>query len=238
MAKKVRQKNTSTAQAPSRRRRSSVASARRADRGLGWWIGGGAVLAVVLVITILAVITSHPSANAASSRAQLDASPALLATTAGQANGAPVDGVESSSSEQVLFHIHAHLQIYVNGEQKLIPYGIGIVPPYQLVASQDGPFVGGGNAFYWLHTHDETGVIHVESPQQRTFTLGDFFDIWHQPLGPDRIGPLTGQITAFVNGQPVSGDPRNIPLDAHSVIQLDLGGPVVPPQPYAFANGL
>jgi hypothetical protein len=238
MAKKVRQKTASTPQARTTSRHNSVTAARRADHGRGWWIGGGAAVVAVVLIVVLAVMTSHASRSAASANAQQDANPAMLASTAGQASGAAVDGVESSSSEQVLFHIHAHLQLYVNGRPKLIPYGIGIVPPYQLEASQDGPFVGGGTAFYWLHTHDETGVIHVESPQQRTFTLGNFFDIWHQPLGPDQLGPLTGPITAFVNGQPVSGDPRNIPLDARGVIQLDLGGPIVPPQPYTFAAGL
>lgn len=95
-----------------------------------------------------------------------------------------------------------------------------------------------GRAFHRLHTHDETGVIHVESPRQRTSTLGNFLDIWHQPLGPDQLGPVTGPITAFVNGQPVTGDPRNIPLDAHAVIQLDFGEPIVPPRPYTFAAGL
>jgi hypothetical protein len=112
------------------------------------------------------------------------------------------------------------------------------VPPYQLESSQDGSFVDAGSAIYWLHTHDETGVIHVESPVQRTFTLGNFFDIWHQPLGPNQVGSLTGPVTAFVNGKQVNGDPRTIPLDAHDLIQLDVGGPVVPPQPYTFPAGL
>jgi hypothetical protein len=243
MAKKARRRSPATPQARARTRRGSVADARRGGLGRAWWIGGGSAVVAVLVIVVLAVMTSHPSAGAAPAGAtsaglRQDTNPALLAGTAGQASGAPVDGVESSSSEQVLFHIHAHLQIYINGKQKLVPYGVGIVPPYDLETTPDGPFVDGGTAFYWLHTHDETGVVHVESPQQRAFTLGDFFDIWHQPLGPDRVGPSTGPLTAFVNGKQVTGDPRNIPLDAHAVIQLDLGGPVVPPQPYTFAAGL
>jgi hypothetical protein len=46
------------------------------------------------------------------------------------------DGIEAGSMEQLLFHIHAHLAIYVHGQQKFVPYGIGIVPPYKL---QDTP---------------------------------------------------------------------------------------------------
>jgi hypothetical protein len=147
-------------------------------------------------------------------------------------------GIAPSSADQVLVHIHAHLTLYVNGTPTLVPYGIGIVAPYQLATSQDGPFVNGGSAFYWLHTHDETGLIHMESPQRRSFTLGDLFDIWRQPLGPHQLGPATGPVTAYVNGTPVTGDPRAITLDAHAVIQLDLGTRIVVPQPYNFPAGL
>lgn len=237
MGKGARQRHPAASPARARARGGSVASARR-TRPWGWWIGGGGALVIVLVIAILAVTTNHPSAAGASSASKMDTNAALLATTAGEANGAPVDGVEANSTEQLLFHIHAHLQIYGNGQQKLVPYGVGIVPPYRLESSQDGSFVDAGSAIYWLHTHDETGVIHVESPVQRTFTLGDFFDIWHQPLGPNQVGSLAGPVTAFVNGKQVNGDPRTIPLDAHDLIQLDVGGPVVPPQPYTFPAGL
>jgi hypothetical protein len=113
-----------------------------------------------------------------------------------------------------------------------------LVPPYQLQQTPDGPFVAGGTKYYWLHTHDETGVIHIESPVQRTYTLGNFFDEWGQQLGPDQIGPNKGKITAWVNGKPYTGNPRDIPLTAHNVIQLDLGTPVVPFSNYTFAQGL
>jgi hypothetical protein len=161
----------------------------------------------------------------------------LLATTAGEPAGATVDGIDADSVERVLFHIHAHLQIYVDGQQRGIPGGIGIVPPYTVQMTPDGPFIGEGAAFYWLHTHDGTGVIHVESPVRRTYTLGEFFDVWGQPLGPDRIGPARGRVTALVNGLRVADDPRHIPLGAHDVIQLAVG-PVMPFHPYVFAPGL
>jgi hypothetical protein len=166
-----------------------------------------------------------------------DPNPAVLAPQMVQ-SGAAVDGIPSSATEQVLFHIHSHLQIYVNGTQKLIPYGIGIVAPYQLTPSENGPFVSEGKAFYWLHTHDETGVIHVESPVQRSFTLGNFFDMWGQPLSPDQVGPARGPVTAFVNGRPFAGNPREIPLSRYAVIQLDVGTPTESPKPYTFAPDL
>jgi hypothetical protein len=208
-----------------------VASACRAGGGHGWWINAG-VQAVVFAIVVIA----GASLGGCSSGGQ-DTNPALLVSQAGQ-TGAAVDDIPSSAAEQTQFHIHTHLQIYVNGAQKLIPFGVGIVAPYQLTHSQNGPFVNGGKAFYWLHTHDETGVIHIESPVRRGFTLGNFFDIWGQPLSPDQVGPAHGTVTAFINGQPVSGNPRGIELYPHAVIQLNVGIPTVPPQPYTFAPDL
>ncbi len=158
----------------------------------------------------------------------------VLAPTGDTAKNGPVDGISCDTSEQLVFHIHAHLEMFVNGVQKLVPAGVGIGPPLQF----QNDFVVGGSCFSWLHTHDETGVIHIESPIQRTFTLGNFFDIWGQPLSADQVGPAHGKISAFLNGKPFTGDPRSIPLDAHNLIQLDVGKPVVPPQPYTFPPGL
>jgi hypothetical protein len=199
------------------------------------WLIGGAVVIVAVVLVAIIVVGRHPtSTNAAAP--QIDTNPALLASTAGQARGEPVDGIEAGSMEQLLFHIHAHLAIYVHGQEKFVPYGIGIVPPYQLQNTASGPFVAGGSKFYWLHTHDETGVIHIESPVQRTFTLGNLFDIWHQPLSPTQVGPATGQVVSFVNNHPAGADPRAIPLAAHDVIQLNIDTPE-PFHGYSFPNG-
>ena len=84
----------------------------------------------------------------------------------------------------------------------------------------------GGQCIYWLHTHAPDGVIHVESPTQRIYTLGDFFDEWHQPLSSTQVGGVTGKVTALVNGKPWTKSVRAIPLDPHAVIQLNVGSPV------------
>ena len=155
---------------------------------------------------------------------------------AGVLTGAPVDGIGSGPMEHMLFHIHAHVQLYVDGRQRLLPYGIGIVGPYRFDSTPDGPFVTGGTAFYWMHTHDLTGLIHLEAPVQRTFTLGDLFDMWGQPLTADQVGPAHGPVIAMVDGRRHGGDPRMIRLGAHSAIQLDVGT-FVSFQPYTFAAG-
>ena len=77
----------------------------------------------------------------------------------------------------------ADVAIYANGQPLTVPYGIGIGKPWQVQQSTEGPFVVEGSCFYWLHTHTDEGIMHIESPVQRTFTLGDFFAVWGQPLG-------------------------------------------------------
>ena len=191
-----------------RRTKDSAATGARAVRALGAgpgskipWVIGGVVVIVAAALVVFIVVGHHPKSNNAGAP-QIDTNAALLASTAGQAAGEPVDGIEAGSMEQLVFHIHAHLAIYVNGQQKLVPYGIGIVPPYRLQKSDSGPFVGGGSKFYWLHTHDETDIIHIESPQQRTFTLGNLFDIWNQPLSAHRVAGARGGPVCRRRGHP------------------------------------
>jgi hypothetical protein len=198
-----------------------------------------AIVVLIAAVVVVGVVLSKGGSGSTNTSAPpgSDSSSAVLASTGGQASGDTVDGVQSNDMEQVLFHVHAHLAIYDNGAQKLLPYGVGIVPPYQLQQTADGPFVAGGTKYYWLHTHDETGVIHIESPVQRTYKLGEFFDIWHQSLSATQVGPVKGAVTAFVNGTKFTGSPRDIPLNSHSVIQLDVGT-VTAFKPYTFPQGL
>jgi hypothetical protein len=149
-----------------------------------------------------------------------------------------VDGISAAAAEQLAYHIHAHLTVFVAGSPRRIPYGIGIAEPVEVEATPQGPFAGGGTAFFWLHTHAADGIIHIESPTARTYTLGDFFDIWNQPLGPGRVGPAAGRVTAFFDGRRYLGNPRAIPLLAHAQIQLDVGRPLVAPESIEFPPGL
>jgi hypothetical protein len=128
--------------------------------------------------------------------------------------------------------------VYTNGTARTIPEGIGIVPPTQVVQTSTGPFVVSGQCFYWLHSHTADGIIHIESPTQRVYTLGNYFDIWNQPLSAIQVGPVHGAVTAFVDGQAFAGDPRSIPLNAHTLVQLDVGSTSPGPQPFTFPPGL
>ena len=211
--------------------RPKTAPARRPSRSV--W----PVAALVLIAIVAVAVFSLRAGGSGNAGTTSTATTSLLAPVDTAATGAAVDGISCDVSEQVLFHIHAHLAVYVNGSARGIPAGIGIAPPRQAQQTDQGAFVSGGSCFYWLHSHTDDGVIHIESPEQRTFTLGDYFDIWGQPLGPQQVGPAQGTVIAYVDGKRVTGDPRRIALGAHTLIQLDVGQDVAP-QPFTFAQGL
>jgi hypothetical protein len=159
-----------------------------------------------------------------------------LASNASTATGKTIDGIQCNAGEKLVYHVHTHLTVFVNGSQRQIPYGIGIAPPRQLQQAPTGPFVVGGSCFYWLHTHAADGIIHIESPSKRTYTLGDFFNIWQQPLSTNQVGPVKGKVTAFYNGKVYKDNPRDIPLGSHTQIQLDVGKPLIAPEKVDFAG--
>ena len=239
-------------------------AARKRRRTWFTWIGAG-VIAVIAVVAITLAVTSgggKPASTASgppklklaslSTLGTLKPLPApgangsegvpvpsapVLAGTATVATGKTVDGISCDRGEQVAFHIHAHLTVFVNGAARQVPAAVGI-PGAQAENTPSGPFIASGTCFYWLHTHAPDGIIHIESPVQRTYTLGNFFDIWGQPLGPDQAGPARGPVTALYNGQVYRGNPRNIPLEKHAQIQLEVGKPLISPASISFPNGL
>lgn len=155
----------------------------------------------------------------------LEAGPQLApASTTGTAT---VDGISCAPVEQLAYHIHAHLAVFDAGRAYALPAGIGI-PGSSDQQTQYGPVASGGHCIYWLHTHTDDGVIHVESPTKTIYTLGEFFDEWHQPLTATRIASLRGPVSAFVNGKPWKRSPRAIPLLPHADIQLQIGEPAPP----------
>lgn len=164
---------------------------------------------------------------------------AYFAFARGSQPGASIDGI-ACQSEMLNYHIHAHLTLYQNGKPVPVPSQVGI--PYSQAIS-------GGNCLYWLHTHDTSGVIHIESPTARLYTLGQFFDIWHDTSLWDAQGGIARaaglvvddsfvnalkaakprDIHVFVNGKPVSSDYRSITLTKHKLITIEMGTPRKPP---------
>jgi hypothetical protein len=139
-------------------------------------------------------------------------------------------GLEPLREEGQVVHTHQHLDLFVDGEQVTVPAQIGID--------------SGGGFISDLHTHDASGIVHIESPTQRDFTLGEFFAIWGLPLSADCIGSLcekgSKQLHAWVDGDEVTADPARIVLAEHQVIVIAYGTKAQQPDPvpesYDFAS--
>jgi hypothetical protein len=188
-------------------------------------------------LAALGPLASHGNPGALGSEGVPVPAAPPLAPAGSPQPGQSIDGISCAPLEQLAFHIHAHLTVFVDGKARRLPYGIGIAQP-QAQGTPQGAFVVSGACFTWLHTHAADGIIHIESPTQRSFTLGNFFDVWGRPLGPGRVGAARGHVTAFVDGRPYLANPRSIPLFAHAQIQLDVGRPLVAPESITFPNGL
>jgi hypothetical protein len=192
---------------------------------------------------VAAVLFSAACSSGGNAAGTPTAGPAPVLSTSSQTlsipgtDGQTADDIPCLATEQLAYHIHAHLTLIVDGQNVLIPAGIGIVPPREV---QQG-FVVGGKCFYWLHTHDVSGVIHIESPTAQLYHLGQFFAVWGQPLSATQIATFpvdaAHPLHVFVNGQPVSTAPEQIELDAHELITLEIGQQVPPPG-FNFPPGL
>ena len=125
-----------------------------------------------------------------------------------------IAGLPCESSERLDYHVHATVQIVIDGEQVVIPPNVGVKP---------------GECIYWLHTHDNQGLIHVEAPEEGNYTLGEFFAIWGQPLSPtqvlDRTTDSSNVITVTIDGEPYDGDPADVPLTDGAVVVIEYGPP-------------
>ena len=162
-------------------------------------------------ITPLALAIAFSMARPAESAAQF--------TVSGVAAGETVGGISCDAQEGQRIHIHQHLLIFDHGKLVGIPGNVG-----QPAAKR---------CIYWLHTHTPDGIIHIEAPKDRSFTLGDFFLVWAQPL--TKTSAASAQtakgesLKVWVDGKPFKGDPRTIPLVAHADIVIQVGPPFITP---------
>ena len=183
----------------------------------------GAVVAAVLLLGIMGYFAytryAHPTTSSAVAPTPTIVNPAYP----------PVANISCDTLEQTANHYHAHLSLYINGQQVALASQVGIAPD--------------GSCFYWLHTHDSSGVIHIEAPARRTFMLGNFFDIWGQhfsqlkyPAELDQPGGPGWQV--YINGKLVSGDFHSIVLQPHMLITLAYNSPNAKPDTTYAWNGL
>ncbi|MFD9128645.1 hypothetical protein [Kitasatospora sp. NPDC059571] len=236
-------------------RRSRIAAERAAEakreRRRKLLVRGGiaaGALALVGGITAIVVTASDHGSSTTASASAVASIPASPRTTAegrttpppwpapeGSAAAAAVTaaGLPMLSEEGTALHIHAHLDVIADGKAVEVPPLVGIDEPAQQISP--------------LHTHDTTGVVHIESPVQANFTLGQFMTEWQVSLSADHLGGLKTDadhtLTAYVDGKAVTGDPAAITLGAHQEIALVYGtaaenAQVKVPASYSFAPGL
>lgn len=139
-------------------------------------------------------------------------------------------------------HVHAHLDVFVDGEAVPVPAGIGVVAP---VDTGGQNIQSAWNAMAPVHTHDPDGILHVHTHVPEIFTLGDFFDVWRVRLTDRCLGASctgrAGTLRVYVNGALVPGDPRDVVIGPRDEIALVFGPPGLPlliPSSYDFPAGL
>lgn len=143
-------------------------------------------------------------------------------------------GLQPEKKETLHFHVHAHLDVLIDGSPALVPAGIGIniadpavkhgqwnrAPAYGGITGCSQPCISP------LHTHDESGVIHTESANSTPNRLGQFFTEWNVPLRSGCVGqycePAT-TIAVYVNGVLYSGNPADISLTDRKEIAVVIG---------------
>jgi hypothetical protein len=178
----------------------------RAARRKRFLIAGLVAAALILVATVS--VFAYEKAHNPAGQSQAVVNPAYP----------PVDTISCDQLEQTAYHIHAHVTIWINGQQVQIPQSIGI-------ASDQ-------SCLYWLHTHDSSGVIHIEAPNKVSPTLGNFLDIWGQKfpqLGFQNELASTAGWTVYVDGKQVNSNFNQLVLQPHMVITLAYNSPNIKP---------
>jgi hypothetical protein len=147
-------------------------------------------------------------------------------------------GLAPETHEFVLLHVHAHLDVFVNGDPVVVPAGIGIAiddPAVKRSRADDGSIGYGGISpacaapcISPLHTHFQDGVLHTEAKENQFNTLGEFFTEWAVRLDRNCVGGYckpAAPIAIYVDGNPDTGDPRQIKLEDKREIAIVIGSP-------------
>ena len=202
---------------------------------LGW---GALSWRVAVALLVVVLVACHGSGVK-------EAKPAREPESGGVPWPAPSDpldraiaaGLEPTTHEFLSFHVHAHLDVFVNGTPVEVPPGIGINiadRAVHTVQTDVGPTYGGIDppcaqpCISPLHTHDPTGILHTESAVDHPNTLGEFFTEWGVALSAECVGGYCSpdaSIQVFVDGDAFDGDPGDIQLTDQREIAIVIGTP-------------
>ena len=156
-----------------------------------------------------------------------------------------IDGIPCVPSMYNNYHVHVYVGLYVNGKQIAIPDQIGMYQPGQI----SNGYTNTATCFYYIHTHDASGMIHIESPEDQPvsasiYTLQNVLDVWGMTVGPTNVGPFMGSVRTFIGRAKLGtttvspssyaeyfGNPNAIALYSHEAIWFEVGAPYYTP-PY------
>jgi hypothetical protein len=205
------------------------AAERARDRRNKILLGAGAfVVAAGAVAGIVAAVSSSDHKATATASSSVD-----WAAPANTDAAVKAAGLTMLNAEGTAEHIHIHLDVWVDGQKVTVPQLVGINEGAQTISP--------------LHTHDTTGVVHIESPVVKDYNLGQFMTEWGVPLNGNQIGgdktDATHTLKVYVNGKQTSGDPSKLVFHAHDEIALVYGtaaqdSSVQIPSSYAWPSGL
>jgi hypothetical protein len=179
---------------------------------------------------------ASPSAGAAASSSAHVAGPVWPAPPDPMARTVQA-GLKPQPKEFLTNHVHAHLDVFVDGTPVAVPAGIGIRiddPAVQISDMPDGTKRYGGielcnePCISPLHTHGVDGILHTESTTTTPNTLGEFFTEWGVALDTSCVATFcspAAKIAIYVDGELTTGDPRTIELKDQREIAVVIGTP-------------
>jgi hypothetical protein len=208
-----------------------AASAARRRRLRIW----GPIIAVIVIAAVAIAVSSGGSSHKAAPPTGPGTEAGLLTTAAPwppQSGGlvSRVQAFKLPTQSDVGYHVHVALRIYIEGKQIPLASQIGI-------DAQEGFLAP-------LHTHDSSGIVHIEASERYPFTLGQFFAIWGVKFTNTQLGGyVSGNgnvLSVYVNGNPVS-NPVGYVMSAHDDIVVGYGKPGSSPTSFQYnwaASGL
>lgn len=202
------------------------------------------VVVGVMALVVATAGCTNPPAGSAGPTAATSAAAGLPNPSPMALWPAPPDPLERTAAaglvpetvEQLAYHVHAHLDVFVDDVPIVVPAGIGINisdPGVRTFNEPDGSVAYGGiqgcatPCISPLHTHDSTGIIHTESATAEGNTLGQLFTEWGVTLGESCVAEHCDPepIAIYLNGEPFSGDPNAIELTDRLQIAIVIGTP-------------
>jgi hypothetical protein len=186
------------------------------------WVLPGAAVAIAAIGVLLFLLLRNDNSGSKTSGAPVSSYNALPGIRKTKAPWPPEYAslsdrlqplkLNALPQEALAFHIHQHVDIFVNGKPLPggVPAGIGI---------NDDAYITE------LHTHSPDGIIHVESPRDVDFTLGQLFGEWAVFLNSRCVGGYCSGLKWYVNGQRQTGNPQNLVLKNHQEIAIVVGKP-------------